>query len=259
MVTAKSSTNVEAFQVLLARMRADFLGELTERCDNLDRLILQLEKQQGDPAVFNELYRGVHSLKGSGGTHGLSIITAICHQLENLLTETNAKNAFGTSFATRALAYVDLLRKVEIAARQENPLYTDIEAALGALRQSALQSRKAVLVVDASRMMTDLYHQAFEGLPLQLTVDDSGLNALARLLHEPFDLIIVGRELKELNGIGMMAALQASQMRNHDVPAILVSSKLGAVPGHVEFKANILRDQHLANNLVKAVRAILKI
>jgi len=75
------TTNMEAFQALLEGMRADFLAELPERCDSFDESILALEKSPDDREAFNELYRGVHSLKGSGGTHGLSIITTLCHQL----------------------------------------------------------------------------------------------------------------------------------------------------------------------------------
>lgn len=253
------TAKMEEFQALLAQMRQDFISELPERCNTFDDLILKLEKQAPDQEIFNELFRGVHSLKGSGGTHGLNIITSICHQLENLLTETNIHKAFDALFVSAALAYVDLLRKVETEAERSNPNYAAIESALEKLRVSSLKSRKSVLIVDSSRLMTDMYCQALETLPLKFTVEESGLRALTMLLHEPFDLAIVGRELKELNGIGVMAALQVAQSRNHELPAILISSKTGAVPSHVKFTASILRDRHMANNLVKAVREILKI
>lgn len=117
----RHDNQLEAFQALLEGMRADFLAALPERCDRCDDLILTLEISPNDREAFNELYRSVHSLKGSGGTHGLSIITALCHQLENLISETDARRGFGEVFATRALAYVDLLRQVEQAAGQTHP------------------------------------------------------------------------------------------------------------------------------------------
>lgn len=252
------TANMESFQALLAKMRDEFLGELPERCDSLDKLILVLEKSPDDSDIFNELYRGVHSLKGSGGTHGLSIITTICHQLENLLAETESKNFFDASFASRAFSYVDLLRRVETLSHQDNKNYSAIEAELEALRQSGLESRKSVLIVESSRLMSGLYQQALEVLPLKLTVEENGLTALARLLHETFDLVIVGRELKELNGVALMAALRTSQIRQHDIPAILISSKSGSVPEHVVFSANISRDKNLAANLLAAVQSILQ-
>ncbi len=108
------AANMEFFQALLAKMRAEFIGELPERCNNLDDLILTLEKFPQDSDAFDALYRGVHSLKGSGGTHDLSIITTICHQFENLLTEAASEKDFGASFASRALDFVDWLRKETI-------------------------------------------------------------------------------------------------------------------------------------------------
>jgi len=253
------STNLEAFQALLARMREEFLAELPRRCDRLDELILTLEKDPGNHESFDELYRGVHSLKGSGGTHGLSIITTLCHQLENHLTETDAKHGFGAAFASRALAYVDLLRQVENIARQNNPNYSAIEADLEALRQEGLQSRKTGLIAESSPMMAALYQQALGHMPLKLTLVDNGLTALERLLHEHYDFVIVGREVRELNGIAMIVALRSSQVGNQNIPAVLVSSKLGSVPDHAGFSATIARDKNLADSLVAAVQAMVAV
>ena len=249
--------NMDAFQTLLATMRNEFLGELPERCDRCDELILTLERSPLDHEAFNDLFRGVHSLKGSGGTHGLGIITTICHQLENLLTETNERRGFDATFATRALAYVDLLRQVATIAHLDKPDYSAIENELDRLRQLALQSRKAGLIVESSTMMSGLYQKALEKLPLQLTLADNGLSALDRLLREPFDFVIVGGELKDLNGIALMAALRASNKQNQNIPAILVSSQRVKIPEHVRFNASISRDQNLARNLLATVQTVL--
>lgn len=245
------------FQALLANMREAFLDELPERCDHFETLILTLEKSAGDRETFNALYRGVHSLKGSGGTHGLGILTTLCHQLENQLSEAEVRNDFGKSFATRALAYVDLLRRVRRQPDQDDADYSAIEADLESLRQSGLQSRKACLIAESSATMAGFYQQALASLPLQMSVVDNGLIALERLLHEPFDLVIVGRELKELNGIALMAALRASQTRNQKIPALLVTSRRDAIPDHAGFNAVIARDQNQAGNLLAAARAAL--
>jgi CheY-like chemotaxis protein len=251
------NANMDAFQALLAKMRDEFLCELPERCDRLDKLILALEKTPNNRDAFNELYRGVHSLKGSGGTHGLSIITTLCHQLENHLTEADTRSEFGGVFASRALSYVDLLRRVETIAQQSNPDYLPVEAAMAALRQTSLQSRKIGLIAESSPMMVNFYQQALVELPLQLNTVANGLAALERLLHEHYDFVIVGREIRELNGIAIITALRASQVANQNIPAILVSSKLGSVPNHAAFNATILRDQNLAANLISAVQGVL--
>lgn len=140
--------------------------------------------------------------------------------MENLLTETDAQKGFGAAFATWALAYVDLLRQVEVGAQQDRLDYSTIESELDALRVLTLKRRRAGLIAESSTVMAGLYQKALDALPLQLTVMDNGLAALARLLHESFDFVIVGRGLKELNGIALMAALRSAQSPNQNVPAI---------------------------------------
>lgn len=241
--------NLEAFQALLLDMRQQFLDELIDRCDTFDNLILALEKSPEDRSLFNELYRGVHSLKGSGGTHGLSILTTICHQFENILTETATTRGFGDTFTTLALAYIDLMRQVEGPARRENPDFTAIESELARLRQNSLQTRKAVLIAESSSLMARIYQKVMDDLPVQVSTVDDGLSALERLIHESFDLVIVGRELKELNGVALLAALQASNSSNKETPVVMVSSNTDPIPAYIHIKALLARDQRLTEKL----------
>jgi CheY-like chemotaxis protein/HPt (histidine-containing phosphotransfer) domain-containing protein len=250
-------SDMQAFQALLLQMRDDFLQQLAERCDRLDELILKLEKDPVDREAFNELFRGVHSLKGSGGTLGLSIITTICHQLENYLTETDAQKGFGSEFATRALAYVDLVRRIEALAQQDNPDFKMIEGDLDTLRQAMLQSRRTGLIAESSGTMSEFYKHALQELPVQLVVENNGLIALERLLHESFDFVIVGREIDGLNGIALMLALRENKSRNKDIPAILVSSTSAGISKDAGFNAILPRDKHLAANLQLALKAVL--
>jgi len=250
-------TDAQNFQSLLLQMRNDFLQQIPERCDRLDELILTLEKSPDNREAFNELFRGVHSLKGSGGTHGLSIMTTICHQLENFLTDTDEQQGFGSTFATRALSYVDLLRRVEILAQEATPNYAVIEADLDILRQAVLQNRKTGLIVESSTTMSEFYKHALHELPVQLLVENNGLAALERLLNEPFDFVIVAREINKLNGIALMAALRANKMKNKDIPAFLVSSTHEDIPKSAAFNAIILRDNKMSSSLLAAVKTVL--
>lgn len=152
---------------------------------------------------------------------------------------------------------MDVLRRIETCARQGRPDYSAIEAELEALRRVTLQRRKACLIAESSTVMTRVCQKALEALPLQLTVVDNGLTALERLQHEPFDVVIAGLELKELNGVALMAALRTARARNQDIPAVLITSKREAIPASAEFKAVILRDRNLADALFTKVSDIL--
>jgi chemotaxis protein histidine kinase CheA len=65
------------FELLMAELLAEFLDELPRRCNDLEQAVLSLENQS--PGAFDELFRQVHSLKGTGGGVGIPIITTICH------------------------------------------------------------------------------------------------------------------------------------------------------------------------------------
>lgn len=251
------TANIESFQHLLQGMRESFLDELPERCDRIEHLVLAVEKAPSNRETFNELYRCIHSLKGSGGTHAVGVVTAICHQLETFLTEAAGDQVMGETFANRALAYVDLLRRVDKPARSENPDYSSVEQGLETLRQSALQSRKAGLIAESSAMMVRIYETALKPLPLQLTVVSNGLAALECLTRDAFDFAIVGGELQNLNGAGVIAAMQASQGLNHDIPFVLVTSKREGIPASIRTRATLPRDQKLSDNLVATVRQII--
>jgi hypothetical protein len=55
-----------------------------------------------------------------------------------------------------------------------------------------------------------------------------------------------------------MVAVRAAQARNHNIPADFNQQQTGAIPAHAGFKAVVLRDQGLADNLIAAARGVLK-
>jgi len=250
------SGKVEEFQALLARMRADFLLELPERCDRFEQGVFALQAAPADEEAFQDLYRAVHSLKGLGGTHGLGVVTAICHQLENLLTESRERGDHGERFVSHALAFVDLLRRVAQEGSDPRADFAGVEVQLETLRREELESRKAGLIAESSTMMAEFCRQALSDLPVQLTVEPSGLAALELLLREPFDFLVVGRELNDLNGVALGVALRASRVRNQDIPVILVTSNPQGVPAHAGFTSVLARDQSLGERLAEQVSSL---
>jgi CheY-like chemotaxis protein len=238
---------------LLAEMQADFIDELPERCSRLEERVLALER--GERASFDELYRQVHSLKGAGGTFGLPLITTICHQFESFIGESHER--FGAKASTQALAYIDLLRKSVLPNGREPQGVAAIEQALESLRSTSLSGRTSILMVDASEAMRKLYQEIFAGKAVHLVLLDSGMAALERLLHEPFDLLVASRELPDLNGIALLAALRESGGRNSAVAAILVSSNPAPVPEYLQIRAKVRRDPRLAATLLAYVNELL--
>ena len=237
------------FAVLLAEMQADFVDELPDRCNRLEEGVMALESKQ--PGAFDELYRQVHSLKGSGGMFGIAIITTICHQFESFVSET--RQGFGRKAASTALAYVDLLRKTIAPAGRDASGVHASEQALEHLRVDSLYGRASVLLVEPSDTLRKLYTDLFSGQPIQVAMMQSGMATLERMLHAPFDLLVISRELPDLNAIAVVAALRESRCRNSNIPVILVSSNPAPVPPHLGISAIVRRDTKLLPTLSRHV------
>lgn len=242
-----------AFELLLIELLAEFLDELPGRCNDLEDAVMALEREE--PGAFDELFRQVHSLKGTGGGVGVPIVTTICHQLESFMGE--AKSRFDREAVNTALAYIDLLRRTIPGTGREPAGIAAIESALDQMRVTSLSGRASILVVEPSLTVRSLYQKEFPSPSTQVHIIKSGIEALERMLHEPFDLLIVSRELPDLNAIALVAALREARCRNSNIPVILVSSNTAAVPDYIKFHATIRRDVHLIPQLVRHIDEVL--
>jgi chemotaxis protein histidine kinase CheA len=235
--------------ILLAEMQADFLDELPERCNRLEEGVFSLE--HGERGAFDELFRQIHSLKGSGGMFGVPVITTICHQFESFIGSTNKSTDKKT--ASTALAYVDLLRTTITAKGRDPKGVASIEAALEKMRLESLSGKASVLIVEPSDTVRQLYQGAIDAQSIQLVMMDKGLATLERMLHESFDLLVISRELPDLNAVAVVAALRESRSRNSRIPVIVVSSNLTPVPSYLGVKALVQRDAKLLPTLTRSI------
>ena len=64
-----------------------FIDETKEHLQNLNELLLVLEKEPEDKATINEIFRAAHSLKGMAGTMGYKRMQNLTHNMENVFSE----------------------------------------------------------------------------------------------------------------------------------------------------------------------------
>lgn len=205
-----SPINSDTLQQMLLQLRKAFLEDMPEKLEHLENLLLDIEKKGATTELFNEIYRITHSLKGSGGTHGLHIITTICHQLEDLLNTTDNGKNFTSPLINASLKYVDILRMATAKIQEGNESHSQIEEQLSILRKQLAPKMFSILIVDNSKLFTQILLQSIAHLPLRPVVMSDGLQALMRILTEPFDLLVTTNEIPVLNGIALIGALKLS-------------------------------------------------
>ena len=65
----------------------DFLAESAEMLEALDQNFVQLESDPNNAELLNEIFRCMHSMKGSAGFLGFTHLVEVAHQGESLLNK----------------------------------------------------------------------------------------------------------------------------------------------------------------------------
>ncbi|MBI3230779.1 MAG: Hpt domain-containing protein [Burkholderiales bacterium] len=204
---------MDQVQALLQQLKQNYIDEMPDRLDKLEYLVLELERDGFSQERFHELYRQVHSLKGSGGTYGLHVITSICHPFEDFLSSLDEKvDMHAIGFANIALSYLDILRDVAERLGKKFDTEFDVERLLSGLRQRSFEPKFHALLVENSSTVIKLISRILHQYQFRVSVQDDGYQALGRMLAERFDLLITAQEVKHLNGTAVIAAVKLAQI-----------------------------------------------
>jgi two-component system, chemotaxis family, sensor kinase CheA len=99
----------------------EFLDESSEGLQQLDTLLVKLEHER-DPARVADIFRAIHTIKGTSGLLGLNNLEMLAHAGEDLLTEIRDGNLIPNKEITTALLQmVDSIRAaMEIVAEKKS-------------------------------------------------------------------------------------------------------------------------------------------
>ncbi|AEM79557.1 Hpt domain-containing protein [Thermoanaerobacter wiegelii] len=61
-----------------------YVEETEEQLSRLEQLFLEIEKNSNQIEILNEIFRIIHTIKGSSATMGFSVVADFCHKLESL-------------------------------------------------------------------------------------------------------------------------------------------------------------------------------
>lgn len=196
---------------VLERLKQGFIGELADKIDDIEEDILSCREGCDFSGEFQEAYRKTHSLKGTGGTFGISIITSICHQMEDTLTLwENEHFSNSQRCQARCLDYIDLLRRVSDTLSAGGNDFDQVAEYLRQLQGDGDKLR--VMLVENSRTTREICKQAIAQYNVEIVEMQDGYEALGRLLTEHYDVLIAGKEIGALDGQMLISII--SQLRN---------------------------------------------
>ena len=243
------SVSSDEFTRMLAEMREAYLGELSQRFEEIESYILDAQKTDDFAELYESLYRAVHSIKGSAGTHGLHIISTVCHNLEDQLTEVSGDQSKVTEEGVKNwLAYLDLLEKARVKLVAGDEDFEEIELAITGIRHVDPEIKYSALMIEPSAMYAQMCEQVFTKHGISIASASDGYEALGRLLSEPFDVLITSMQIPRLDGLALIGALRLSSSRNSKIKTIMMTSKKEheyirlTDPNYVVEKNNTLMD-----------------
>jgi len=118
-------------QEVLRKMRLAYLAKLPQKLQAMEALVHKLNQADDCTDSFESLYRAVHTLRGTAGTYGLQIITAICKPFEEYLaTAQESGMACSHQLAGDCRKFIDILHEAITRLEAGKQSFAEIEARL---------------------------------------------------------------------------------------------------------------------------------
>jgi len=252
------NTSKNSMEIMLRALRDDYLADLPARFQEMETEILALEEHVLYKENFESLFRNVHSIKGSAGTHGLFILTRICHRLEDYLTSHKQNSVLNHSEVSHLLKFIDLLAATRDLILNGVETFTEVEKKLEDLDVQLFKGIFKILIVGESATNINIITQLLEEYPVKIVTSLDGLQSLEKLVHDKFDMMIVAMELTILNGLAVIAATRLSKSINSKLPIILLTSKEDIIlEPSMSVNYVIQRDSKLIDNMASAFKNLL--
>jgi len=207
---------------LLEHLREGFLDDMPERIVKIEELVMSSR----DDDSYDELFRMVHSLKGTAGSYNFHEITNIAHGMEDVMLALMERDKFkDPSTLDILLKFIDILRDTVEALIETKTAPLDINERLEVLRNQIFTESLNVLVVEPSKLYASMVQYSLEGISINFTFTQDGLQGLGNLLSQKYDLLITSLESTRLNGDALVAALRLMHNFNKNIKTILITSR----------------------------------
>lgn len=188
---------------ILKQMLQDFLEEAMELLDQLNLILIQLEDEPDNEDSINQIFRIVHTIKGSAGFAGLEEMSNVGRKLEDLFAQVRKGAVKITpTFMDLMFECLDTLSALRESAASGSSIQVDVPGILDKLEQaqSGESGEKEVPVSDAatdsageSNELLQIYKSSYDQLSalkhlvyssIQLDDEDTLVTLFSKKIHE---------------------------------------------------------------------------
>jgi HPt (histidine-containing phosphotransfer) domain-containing protein/CheY-like chemotaxis protein len=240
---------------VLAHLTAVYIETAGDRLDAIDRGIDNIFHGRGDRGVqYFELQNEIHSLKGSAGSYGFSLITAIAHRLEDYMESTRRLE---NDQWLDVQAYIDAVR--DIIARGRDPDQAKHHGILKNLPSSSAndgseagQELITVLLVMDSGVQRKFVGTELAANGIDVAFADNLLEALNPIAKIKPDAVFCSQEFADYSGADLANMLSVQALGKALKFAILTSTEtLTAVDLGVPYGVGIIhKNSQISENIL---------
>ncbi len=158
--------------------RAAFIEEAEEHLNGWEEALLHLEQSPNDTEIVNEMFRAIHTLKGSAGFIGFEKLQRLNHDLENALQRVrDGAIALNSDIIEGLFAGLDFSRKMVESFRNGEEFEGDVEGLLDRLSEIVQQTESGEPAEVAGKTRSGEHQSRFR---LALTVTARGRETFLR-------------------------------------------------------------------------------
>src|SRR5208282_3532451 len=123
---------------------SEFVIEAAETLEKIDPMFVELEVKGYDKEILNEIFRGMHTLKGAAGFLGFQPIVDVAHRAESIMKRLrDAEIVLSKELMDVILKSVDALRLFIFHIKMKDGIEEDISNLLAALDRASESAKTA--------------------------------------------------------------------------------------------------------------------
>lgn len=190
----------------MAQLTQNFIDSSFERLTMLDQLIDDVYNERGNRGdLYQTLVNEVHSMKGTAGTYGFTLVTAICHHLEDYL---ESSRRLEKEQWLEVQLFIDEIRTIiESGNDPDEKKHSAILSQLPTSAEKAETIDAMVLIVMEAGVIRKALGTRLAEKGVDVSFAANSLEAVKRALALKPDLIAAGHQLSPITGIELANVL----------------------------------------------------
>lgn len=242
---------MENTEIDLEEFKLEYLENLREEMLRIENEVLKLESSSDSdrPSILHEIFRTIHSLKGSAGSYEFYMLTTIFHQFEDFISN-NLQKSQSPALIDTCLNFLDIAKNCSIDYKQKS---TEIEKYATILEGETVQESTIngkILLIERNKSIVKIITKVAQNNQLEVVALSNGATAINRIIHERFDLIVTSKDLDTLDGESVLKGVRVMKNLNQKTPMVLISSDEHTEIASSDLKIRFMqKDQNLTSNM----------